>query len=77
MSKQARVYLDKSRVAHMVPVDSKGNAAADARCVRCGIRPRPWLSWKGTGGKHPGMWRKGQQSTALKLPLCKRTIREK
>lgn len=77
MAKQARVYLGKSRVAHMVPADSKGNAAADAECVRCGVRPRPWLAWMGTGGKYPGMWRKREQAAALKLPLCARTIQRK
>lgn len=74
MPKQARVYLEKSRVAHMVPVDSKGKVAADARCVRCGIRPRPWLTWKGAG---TAFTRKREEAAARKLPLCKRAVREK
>lgn len=76
MSKTARVFLGKSRVAHVVPVDSKGTPAADAKCVRCGIRPRPWLTWSGTGGKYPAMRRNREKAEALKLPLCARTIRE-
>lgn len=74
MPRQARVYLGKSRVAHMVPTDSKGNATAGARCVRCGVRPRPWLEWSGTGGRLGAFNRKVQQAQARRLPLCKKTI---
>ena len=75
--KTARVYLGKSRVAHIVPVGSDGNPAPDARCVRCGVRPRPWLTWSGTGGRFPAMHRAREKATALKLPLCTKTLQEK